>query len=167
MKMNLHCRWQMTPPSTSHTTLQFSNRTTPHITPPHSYIIYTQHATPPLTSYTYPYYCRLINSLSIILQKDLIKSFCHHIYIYMYMYIYSQNYKNTTMHYYAHFYCLITYNLLHVPSARKQVPSAAHTSQWVLTDLSERDWGEHSRCPGIRWLSRWTHTRLYWIKDTV
>ena len=51
--------------------------------------------------------------------------------------------------------------------SRKQVPSAAHTSQWVLTDLSKRDWGEHSRCPGIGWLNRCTYTRLYWIKDTV
>ena len=32
----------------------------------------------------------------------------------IYMYSYSQNYENTTMHYYVHFYCLITYNLLHV-----------------------------------------------------
>ena len=68
------------------------------------------------------------------------------------MYIYSQNYDNTIMHYYVHFYCMITYNLLHVFSlhvmttllhiflneteSRKQVPGPAHTSQWVLTDLS-------------------------------
>ena len=60
--------------------------------------------------------CRLINSLSIILQKDLMKSSGYHIYIYIniYMYSYSQNYENTTMHYYVHFYFLITYNLLHV-----------------------------------------------------
>ena len=59
---------------------------------------------------------RLINSLSIILQKYLMKSSGHHIYIYIniYMYSYSQNYENTTTHYYVHFYCLITYNLLHV-----------------------------------------------------
>ena len=52
------------------------------------------------------------------------------------------------------FYCLITYNSLHVFSlhvktrllhiflnvmeSRKQVPGPAHTSQWVLTDLSRR-----------------------------
>ena len=30
------------------------------------------------------------------------------------MYMYSQNYDHTTMHYYMHFYCMITYNLLHV-----------------------------------------------------
>ena len=28
--------------------------------------------------------------------------------------MYSQNYDHTTMHYYMHFYCMITYNLLHV-----------------------------------------------------
>ena len=32
----------------------------------------------------------------------------------MYVYMYNQNYDHTTMHYYMHFYCLITYNLLHV-----------------------------------------------------
>ena len=32
----------------------------------------------------------------------------------MYMYMYSQNYDHTTMHYYMHFYRMITYNLLHV-----------------------------------------------------
>ena len=37
-----------------------------------------------------------------------------HIYIKMCMYIYSQNYDHPTMHYYMHFYCMITYNLLHV-----------------------------------------------------
>ena len=35
-------------------------------------------------------------------------------YIYKYVYIYSQNYDNTTMHYYMHFYYMITCNLLHV-----------------------------------------------------
>ena len=28
--------------------------------------------------------------------------------------MYSQNYDHTTMHYYMHFYCMITYDLLHV-----------------------------------------------------
>ena len=28
--------------------------------------------------------------------------------------MYSQNYDHTSMHYYMHFYCMITYNLLHV-----------------------------------------------------
>ena len=32
----------------------------------------------------------------------------------MYVYLYSQNHDHTTMHYYMHFYCMITYNLLHV-----------------------------------------------------
>ena len=58
--------------------------------------------------------CMLINSLSIILQEDLIKSSCVYIYIYKHMYIYSQNYENTTVQYYMHFYCLITYNFQHV-----------------------------------------------------
>ena len=35
-------------------------------------------------------YCRLINNLSIILQKDLIKSFSHRVYIFIYIYIYLQ-----------------------------------------------------------------------------
>ena len=70
----------------------------------------------------------------------------------MYVYIYSQNYDHTAMHYYVHFFCMITCNLLHVFSlhvmttllhiflnvteSRKQVLGPAHTSQWVLTDLS-------------------------------
>ena len=57
----------------------------------------------------------LINSRSIILQKYLMKSSYLYIYIYMYMYIYCQNYENRTMH----FYCMITYNLLHLFSLQQ------------------------------------------------
>ena len=73
----------------------------------------------------------------------------------MYVYMYSQNYDHTTTRYYMHFYCMITYNLLHVfllhvmtilshtalnvTKSRKQVLALnTHTSQWVGTDLNRR-----------------------------
>ena len=75
--------------------------------------------------------------------------------------MYSQNYDHTTMHYYMHFYCMITYNLLHVfllhvmtillhavlnvTKSRKQVLALnthTHASQWVRTDLNRRATGK-------------------------
>ena len=140
------------------------------------------------------FWCRLINRLSIILQKDLYKSSIINIYmsmiailiIYIYVYIYSQNYDNTTIHYYVHFYCMITYNLLHVFSLHvSHVYNVAKKTRCCSFDFLSRCWQtqtaaglntdadtctettECNRCPGIEWLRHWSHPRLYWIKDTV
>ena len=39
-------------------------------------------------------------------------------------------------------------------------------SWWANYRCGHVHWN-HSRCPGIGWLRHWTHTRLYWIRDTV